>query len=210
MKNKYQRNKLTNGNAELRVVKMSVELRAGEGSRTIEGYACKFNTMSRDLGWFTEIIDPKAFSNMDLNAQDVKALFNHNSNLILARSNEGVDTLKLEVDATGLKYSFEAPTTSAGNDLLENIRLKNIQHSSFAFTVKIDQWEVKEGELDVRTIIEFDELFDVSPVVDPAYLDTEVDVAQRSFDKFKKELEAPELEAVEIEHEENQRTLDLH
>jgi hypothetical protein len=194
---------------ELRIYKMPIELRAGEGSRTIEGYACKFGVMSRDLGWFTEIIDKDAFSDIDLNSQDVKALFNHDSNLILARSNKDVDTLKLEIDATGLKYSFDAPTTSAGNDLLENVRLKNIQHSSFAFLVKVDQWEDKEGDLDVRTIMKFSELFDVSPVVDPAYLDTQVDVAKRSFDEYKKLTEKPD-ESIKNGFEQRKRIIRLN
>jgi phage head maturation protease len=35
--------------------------------------------------------------------------FNHDPNYILARSKEGKGTLKLEVDATGLKYSYDSP-----------------------------------------------------------------------------------------------------
>lgn len=184
---------------ELRVYSNPVELRANgdDDSRTITGYACKFDKLSRSLGWFIEKIDRDAFSEMDLSAQDVKALFNHDSNFILARSNSNVQTLKLEVDDTGLRFEFEAPNTSAGNDLLENIRLKNIQHCSFAFTVKADAWEApeEEGKEDMRTILKFRELFDVSPVVDPAYLDTEVDVAKRSYEKFKENLntDPPEI-----------------
>lgn len=176
-----------NKNTEKRIYTTQVELRAaGEDSRTIEGYACKFNVWSRSLGWFKEKIDPNAFDEIDWNEQDVKALLNHDQNLILARANANVDTLKLEVDSTGLHFSFEAPNTTVGNDALENIRNKNYQHCSFAFAVKVDQWEDKEEGDDERTIMKFREIFDISVVVDPAYLDTEVDVAQRSYDEFKK------------------------
>jgi phage head maturation protease len=46
--------------------------------------------------------------------------FNHDPNYILARSKER-GTLKLEVDATGLKYSYDSPKRSYANDLLDAI-----------------------------------------------------------------------------------------
>lgn len=200
-------------NKELRVYSNPVELReTGDNSRTITGYACKFDKLSRSLGWFIEKIDREAFSEMDLSAQDVKALFNHDSNFILARSNQNSNTLQLEVDDIGLRFTFEAPNTTAGNDLLENIRLKNIQHCSFAFTVKADAWEAADEETkeDTRTILKFKELFDVSPVVDPAYLDTEVDVAERSYKEFKESLQnTPDKDQIKKEIEERERE-DFH
>ena len=47
----------------------------------------------------------------------------------------GVGTLSLKVDGRGLKYSFEAPNTTMGNDLLELVNNGVIDKSSFAFTV---------------------------------------------------------------------------
>lgn len=201
---------IINNKKEKRVYISQVELRAaGEDSRTITGYACKFNVWSRSLGWFKEKIDPGAFDEIDWSKQDVKAFFNHDQNLILARANENVDTLKLEVDSVGLKYTFEAPNTTAGNDLLENVRNKNVQHSSFAFMVKVDQWEEKEEGDSERTIIKFAEIGDISPVVDPAYLDTQVDVAKRSFDEFKKTHNPDNQDDSEPETEQRERTLEL-
>jgi len=106
---------------------------------------------------------------------DVVALLNHDQNFVLARNNK---TLKLEVDHIGLRYEFEAPNTTAGNDLIENLRLGNISKSSFAFTVEQDDWEFKSNEPDKRTITRVKRLFDVSPVTYPAYPDTTV--GQRS------------------------------
>ena len=82
-----------------------------EDSRIVEGYAIVFNSESRDLGGFTEVIEPTALEGV-LQQSDILCLLNHNEDRgILARSKYGAGSLKLEVDSTGLKYSFEAPCT---------------------------------------------------------------------------------------------------
>ena len=171
---------------ERRFYELPVKIETRDGnteSRTVVGYAAVFDKWSNSMGdWFREKIDRHAFDNvLD---QDTVALFNHDANLVLARNS--ANTLKLSVDDTGLRYEFEAPNTTAGNDLLENIRNGNVSHSSFAFSVKTEQWGKSESP-DVeedRTIVEVDQLIDVSPVVFPAYPDTSV--AKRSFDEYQK------------------------
>lgn len=162
---------------------VEIEQRADNAvSRTIFGYAAKFNTWSDPIyGWFREKIDPAAFNNvLD---QDTVCLFNHDKNKVLARNKV---TLKLSVDAIGLRYEFEAPNTTSGNDVLEDIRLKNIVSSSFAFTTKRAEWAKSdaEGVEEDRTILEVETLIDVSPVTFPAYPDATVDVAKREFDGY--------------------------
>jgi len=139
------------------------EARALEG-RTVEGYASVFNSMSEDLGGFREIILPGAFKNA-LN-DDVRALYNHDSNYLLARTTSG--TLELKEDDKGLYYRFEMPNTSYGNDLLELYRRGDLTQSSFGFTVDKDSWRMEEGQ-HIRYIESVSSLFDVSPVVYPAY-----------------------------------------
>jgi len=163
----------------------SVQLRAAEGeneSRTVEGYAAVFEKLSKVIhGWFREKIERGAFD--DVLNDDVVAVFNHNDNIILARTASG--TLKLEVDNTGLKYSFEAPNTTAANDLLESIKRGDINKSSFRFIIGEDAWNKDENDMDVRSIKKFAKLIDVSPVVFEAYPDTSV--AKRSFDEHNKQ-----------------------
>ncbi len=74
----------------------------------------------------------------------------------------------MEVDDRGLKYSFDAPHTAVGDELLEGIRRGDIRSSSFAFIVEKDEWEIRNGEK-YRTITKIKQLFDVSAVVNPAY-----------------------------------------
>lgn len=180
-------------NGERRYFNAALSLKAVEenaadkDSRLIEGYAAVFNSNSEDFGGWIERIDSAAFD--DVLNDDAVALFNHSDNLILARNKE---TLSLSIDKKGLKYSFSAPNTTAGNDLLENIKLRNVKASSFAFTVKEEKWTEPEdkNEPAVRTIMKVERLYDVSPVVNPAYPDTSV--AKRS---LQHRLEEEEKEA---------------
>lgn len=81
----------------------------------------------------------------------------------------------MSIDDKGLKYSFDAPNTALGDELLEGLRRGDINASSFAFTVGSDSWEKQEDGTYLRTINSIQELFDVSPVYQPAYSATSVD-----------------------------------
>ena len=145
------------------------ELRANTESRTIVGYAAKFEKWSEPImGWFREKIDRDAFSECDVT--DVIMCFNHNIDSILARTTSG--TLSLSTDEEGLRFEFEAPQTSLGNDMVELVRRGDISKCSFKFTVEEDEWlyASKENglEYDERTIRRIDKLYDVSLVVYPA------------------------------------------
>ena len=144
-------------------------------TRTVEGYAVVFDSLSNDLGGFNEIISRNALDGV-LEKSDVFCLLNHdNSRGILARSNKGVGSLELSIDDKGLKYRFDAPKTALGDELLEALERRDITSSSFAFQIKNDKWEKRSTGVYVRTITSFDQLFDVSPVYQPAYEGTTVD-----------------------------------
>lgn len=165
---------------------IQIEQRAdGQPSRRVVGYAAVFDKWSRNFGgWFKEKIDKNAFD--EVLDQDTVALFNHNQDYVLARNGK---TLTLSVDETGLKYEFDAPNTTAGNDLLESISRGDITGSSFQFTVKESSWRTSDTT-DVeeeRTIVKVDQLIDVAPVTFPAYPDTTV--AKRVFDAHKETIE---------------------
>ena len=157
--------------------------------RSIEGYAAVFNSESEDMG-FIEIIHPQAITQDTINNSDIFALFNHDDDRVLARSKNGVGTLSLKVDGRGLKYTFDAPNTTMGNDLLELVANGVIDKSSFAFTVPQggDDWEVKDDKL-VRHIFKIDRLYDVSPVLTPAYKATSCASSGYDEEEMKKMLE---------------------
>lgn len=163
------------------------------GGRNVSGYAVVFNSESRDLGGFKEIISPSALDGVIANS-DVLCLLNHNEDKgVLARSNKGVGSLTLEIDDKGLRYSFEAPNTTLGDELLEGLRRGDITASSFAFKVGNDRWDKRSDGSYIRTILSIDRMFDVSPVYVPAYDSTSVEVDKRGLDKIKAD-EKKELE----------------
>lgn len=148
--------------------------RANEQSRLVEGLAVVFNSESQDLG-FREVIEPTAIDQETIANSDIFALLNHDENRgILARSRYGSGSLTLSLESDGLHYSFEAPKTALGDELLSYLSRGEITSSSFAFTIADngDKWERDINGGLHRTITKIDRLFDVSPVFEPAYLAT--------------------------------------
>ncbi len=148
-----------------------------EEGRTIKGYAAIFD--SKYVMWegYEETIARGAFDGTDFS--DVVALFNHESENLLARSKDGTGTLTLKVDDKGLYFEFEAPNTTIGNDVLENVKLGNIRGCSFAFTVSEQKVEDFEDKTCLRTILKIGKLYDVGPVVNPAYEETEIESCKK-------------------------------
>ncbi len=160
-----------------------VEERAG-GKTVITGYAAVYDRLSLDLGGFREKILPGAFDKVlarQRGKQDVVALFNHDSNVLLGRTSSG--TLELSSDDKGLKYSVTPPASRA--DLIELILRKDLRGSSFAFTVGTggDAWS-SDDKGSIRSVREVSGLFDVGPVVNPAYPDSSVQAALRSYEAW--------------------------
>lgn len=156
-------------------------------SRTVSGYAIVFNSDSNDLGGFIERIEPTSLDGV-VEKSDVLCLLNHNEDRgVLARSNKGEGSLTLEIDEIGLKYTFEAPNTALGDELLEGLRRGDITTSSFAFTVGKDSWSKMEDGIYLRTINSINELFDVSPVYRAAYDATSVKADSRGLDAIKQQ-----------------------
>lgn len=146
------------------------ELRARDDSGAIEGYAAVFNSMSEDLGGFREVIMPGAFDRALSEAQDVRALWNHNSDHVLGRTKSG--TLRLAIDDKGLRITADVPDTQAGRDAVVSIKRGDVDQMSFAFRTLTDEWRMQDGEM-IRELLDL-ELLDVSPVAYPAYPETTI------------------------------------
>lgn len=163
------------------LARLTIETRADAGEKLIRGHAALFDTLSENLGGFREQVAKGAFAGvLD---DDVRALFNHDPNHILGRTNAG--TLSIAVDDTGLRYEIQPPDTQTARDLVTSIDRGDIDQSSFAFTVAEDDWEENEDGVWIRTILKVRRLYDVSPVTYPAYPDASVGL--RSLDHWKKE-----------------------
>jgi len=171
------------------------EVRAEGENRTISGYGVVFNSESRDLNGFTEVILPEAIEDV-LPRSDVFALLNHQFEKgVLARCAYGQGSMTLQVDNRGVKYSFKAPKFNLGEEVLEGVERGDIRSSSFAFTIAPggERWDKRDDGTWLRTVSKFDRIFDMSPCYTGAYADTAV--AKRSLDAIK-EMSEPIKEEV--------------
>jgi HK97 family phage prohead protease len=200
---KDERNLKNYNQMEKRIFNIETRVDSTEDGRDlVVGHASVYDSRSNNLGGFYEFIERGAFTEELINTSDVRALINHDPNLILARNTSG--TLKLTADERGLKYEFEMPETSYGKDLAISMKRGDITQSSFAFTVAEDDWSTDDEGNNIRTIKKIDRLYDVSPVTYPAYNMAESDlvVAKRGLKEYQESLVEETKEEI-IEEKEN-------
>lgn len=159
---------------EEKIYRSATDLSANNDSRIIEGVAVSFNTWSRDLGGFTEIIRSGAITQELIDNSDVVMCVNHDENKMVARSRNGKGTLLLELREDGLHFMFEAPSTQLGDELLYNVRNGNLFECSFAFSIDgkdagSEKWYRTDNNELKREIIKINGLYDCSIVTHAAY-----------------------------------------
>ncbi|WHM37403.1 HK97 family phage prohead protease [Streptomyces sp. BPTC-684] len=155
--------------AKTEVLTRSVPAPVTLRSRTLSGYAIRFNELSGNLGGFREIIKPDAWN--PVGTPDVVATFNHNNDQILGRTKAG--TLRLMRDAQGIRYEIDIPDTSTGRDVAELVRRGDVRGASFTFRVNPGGASTadspdRETGLPIRIITSMS-VFELGPVLNPAY-----------------------------------------
>jgi len=159
------------------------EIRAADDGKTLEGYAARFGVWTRIL-WWDEQVKRGAFTKT-LGEQDIRALFNHDRNMVLGRNKAG--TLELAEDKKGLLYSVVLPDSR--RDVIESVARGDVTQSSFGFDVIKEETKRSEGdEPDKVTLVEV-RLYDVSPVTFAAYEQTEGLVVRAQMDQACRELD---------------------
>ena len=164
----------------------------------IEGYAAVFNQLSDDLGGFREKIKRGFFKEV-IESDDVRALFNHDENMVLGRTKN--NTLELEEDSKGLKIKIVPPDTSYAKDLMNLIKRGDVDQMSFQWITEKDEWDSSDLNNVVRVLVKAKELWDISPVTFPAYPQTKA-MVRSARDVYKNYLEEL-LEDNSGEEEEN-------
>lgn len=166
---------------ERRYLPTEFEFRTAGNNLVIEGYAYKFYKRSQNLGGFVEQILPGAGADAAQN-DDIRALFNHDSSLILGRSTAG--TLRLSEDSEGLPYEVEADIRqSYVQDLAIALERGDVNQSSFGFMPSETDWGFTEDEFPLRSVVKMS-LFDVSPVTFPAYTSSTSGLGKRAIEQF--------------------------
>lgn len=146
-----------------------------DGSRTISGYAIRYNEPSVDLGGFTEIVAPGAVTDSLRVNPDILCLRGHDPNLLMGRTKS--KTLTLTEDVSGLRFVCKLPSTTQGNDLAESIDRGDLDGVSFGFSVPSggDKWSSDKSGNVFRTIFTLN-LSEISPCSFPAYPSTSVSI----------------------------------
>jgi HK97 family phage prohead protease len=180
---------------ERRTLPTEFEIRSTGNALTFYGYALKWETKSQNLGGFREKVLEGATTE-SLGQDDIRALFNHDPNLILGRNRS--NTLRLSEDSTGLHYEVDMPDTTYARDLSEAMKRGDVSQSSFGFRTIADDWGIDETETPLRSLVKVS-LFDVSPVTYPAYTDSTSGVDGRALTSLaeKRGLSVARLDSLE-------------
>lgn len=153
-----------------------------EQKSSFSGHAAVFNKWANIAGLFLERIAPGAFKKT-IKEADVRLLFNHNPDLVLARNKS--KTLRLAEDDIGLLTEADLDRRQTyANDLAIAMERGDVDQMSFAFRIVKQEWEDADGDgtdLPKRTILEA-QLYDVSPVTYPAYTETDASLRSAAFD----------------------------
>ena len=169
---------------QIRSVPVSFTTRAEEdGNLYIEGYFSVFHALYHLWEGATETVLPGAFIET-LQREDVRALVDHDTRLVLGRTKAG--TLELLEDEKGLwgRIQINPKDTDAMN-LYHRVQRGDVDQCSFGFDiVEEDFQEGPNGTVQWR--IKKVVLYEVSVVTFPAYEDTEVTARKQALEEIQK------------------------
>ena len=160
------------GNMEIRA-----EKNGDKDKLVIEGYPIVYGQRTVLFPGVAEIIEPGAATEA-LEKQNTNVYWNHNTAKPMAGFKN--ETLEAQEDENGVWMRAEVQGTVWGREGYEAIQSKIVDQMSFAFRVdrEGEEWTTETDEegktVDLRTIKKFEDIFDFSPVSEPAYTTTEV------------------------------------
>lgn len=189
---------------ERRFVDSKIEVRQDDsGKMLLEGRALTYESESRNLGGFTEVIrrDSVAY------ADEVTATVNHDDERLIGRL--GVN-MQLENREDGLYYIIDLPDTTEARDLYELSKKGLATSNSFEFIADAEEYVGGGAEqLDKRYINKMT-LYAVNPLIGQrsAYADSNI-IEPRSYTEFKeaKPAEIP-VDPTKVDDTPNQETED--
>lgn len=162
-------------NIELRAVD-GLEVRAEDGGDpVIAGRGIPYGEWSEDLGGFRERLMPGTFR-VSIADDDIRALFNHNADIVLGRKSNG--TLRLNESERGVMYEVDVnPDDADALSAVARIKRGDITGNSFGFMIENredQEWEERDGMM-WRTIKRAT-LRELGPQTFPAYPTSDVGV----------------------------------
>lgn len=148
----------------------------------IEGYFAVFNRQTELWPGAYEELAPEAFDNTLGN--DVRALINHDTTLVLGRNKSG--TLELKADSHGLWGRVKInPKDSDAVNMYERVSRGDVDQCSFGFNILREDTDFREDGTVKWTLRDVD-LHEVSVCTFPAYADTGVQARKAEVEQHKK------------------------
>ena len=145
-----------------------------EGSqKIIEGYFIVFNQPTELWNGFFEEISPEAVDNL----ADVKALWNHNHDIILGWTRNSTVTLKKDGHGVFGSIVINEKDVDATN-AYERVKRGDVISSSFGFEILSEQYTEREDGTLLVTLKDIN-LIEVSPCVFPAYPQTAINARKK-------------------------------
>jgi len=168
---------------QTRSINIALETReaANNEEMYIEGYFVVFNQPTELWTGAFEEIAPTALDKTLSN--DIRALINHDTRLVLGRNKSG--TLELKVDSRGLWGRIKInPNDSEAVNVYERVKRGDVSQCSFGFNVVSEETEWRDDGGVKWTITEVD-LHEVSVVTFPAYEETGVQARQKDVEAYR-------------------------
>ena len=154
----------------MRTASTSFNTRDDNGNLAIEGYFAVFNSNYEIAPDMSESIAPGAFDNTL--ADDIRALINHDTTLVLGRTKAG--TLQLRTDNHGLWGHIDInPNDTDAMNLYNRVQRGDVDQCSFGFDILNEESDFHEDGSVHWTIKEV-KLYEVSPCTFPAYEETNI------------------------------------
>ena len=148
----------------------------------IEGYFAVFGKQTELWPGAFEEIAPEAFN--DTLGNDIRALINHDTTLVLGRNK--ANTLELKVDSHGLWARIKInPKDADAVNLYERVLRGDVDQCSFGFNIleEITDWR-EDGT--VKWTLKKIDLHEVSVCTFPAYEETGVQARQAQVEQHRK------------------------
>ncbi len=156
---------------QVRSIQTNFTTREDNKELIIEGYFVVFNSNYEITDGMSESVAPGAFKNTL--ADDIRALVNHDSTLVLGRTS--AHTLELREDEHGLWGRIVInPNDSDAVNLYERVKRGDVSQCSFGFDILSEETEFSDNG-DVHWTIKEVRLYEVSCVTFPAYQQTNID-----------------------------------
>ena len=149
-----------------------------DGGPHISGYFAVFNSNYEIAPGMSESIKPGAFSGSLAN--DVRALINHDSTLVLGRTK--AHTLELREDERGLWGDITInPNDGDAMNLYERVKRGDVDQCSFGFEILGEETDFRDDGSVHWTITDVN-LFEVSACTFPAYEATNISAREAQRD----------------------------